>query len=1039
MRPAFPLDQRTWRLKDDDSRTAEGPHDTDSGATDRFSGGNDGLAGDKIGLHEKNSLLSVLVFVKSLSVAHMPTRSEVISTKHMRKTILAALVAFVGVTALAGRDIKTSSTASVVDTQRPTAPGNVRIVFEGTRLARIAWEAATDNSGSVVYEVEKDGANPPLRVDALEWSDGGLLPGTNHGYRVRAVDPSGNVSVWKELIVRTASDEVENLGFLLGEIFDRIPGTDIASFVASDVFQNKRPTRGVYLNGLDFDGLGDNYGILITGVLTAPKTGQFDFFVRSDDASQFYLNETGPEIPSPGADLPIAEETGCCNAFQEPGAAQTTQAPILLNAGGQYGFAFVVKEGVGGDFGQVAMRQSGDPTPAATLQPIRGTLLTGTADATGVELTITAQPVSATTIANERVAFAVGVQHFSPYGAPRFIQWVRNGEIIPGATSERYTIPYAPEEDNGALFKVIVGTLGKSLASDEVMLTVEEDNKAPRIASVIGSDTMHSATVRFSEPITKETATTVGNYSLSGGVTVSRVTQIDPLTVRLATSRQTEDTEYTLKVENLRDNAGNRISPVGNIAILRSFRFVSGVLKWQFWSDVTGGLGNLRKDPRYPEHSTEERLLGAFEGPTGFADNFGSRITGFVTPTETANYIFFISSDNRGELWLSTDENPANKAFIASEPIGNAERDWLEDQRRPGCPDFCENRSAPVRLVAGNRYYVELLHTSGVGADNAAVTWIKEGSPLPVTGSPALTGSSIGMFAAPNSIGGVALPIGLNFGADEPDGAGTFTLGALDLAGAPGVAQINWNNFQGMSGFQDEVVDASGGPSGVTVQWQSNNTWASNGRGENNGAEFAVGTSNAALMGGYLDTGDATRTTVAISGIPAGLVAVGYDIHVYALGGVADGRSGAYRIVDAATGEALTEYIRATSDTAPTGFVQVPTGIDPTEYGAGSYLVFPELKVANIILEASTETGLGSGNPPRAPVNAVQLVPVEPIGGGEIGNIAVVRSATGITITYEGILQSSDSAPGPYADVPAASSPATLPFDGVTKFYRARR
>ena len=37
--------------------------------------------------------------------------------------------------------------------------------------------------------------------------------------------------------------------------------------------------------------------------------------------------------------------------------------------------------------------------------------------------------------------------------------------------------------------------------------------------------------------------------------------------------------------------------------------------------------------------------------------------------------------------------------------------------------------------------------------------------------------------------------IGLNFGADEPDGAATGTLAATDVAGVPGVEQGNWNRI----------------------------------------------------------------------------------------------------------------------------------------------------------------------------------------------------------------------------------------------------
>jgi hypothetical protein len=67
---------------------------------------------------------------------------------------------------------------------------------------------------------------------------------------------------------------------------------------------------------------------------------------------------------------PVAQETGCCNAFLEPGAAQTTAAPINLTAGQKYGFTVMMKEGGGGDYVFVAWRLSTDTTAADALPAI---------------------------------------------------------------------------------------------------------------------------------------------------------------------------------------------------------------------------------------------------------------------------------------------------------------------------------------------------------------------------------------------------------------------------------------------------------------------------------------------------------------------------------------------------------------------------------------------------------------------------------------------------------------------------------------------
>src|SRR5262249_51453785 len=154
---------------------------------------------------------------------------------------------------------------------------------------------------------------------------------------------------------------------------------------------------------------------------TAPETGQFRFFIRSDDASSLWVNATGAAIPA-DSNTPDAQEQGCCGAFEEPGAGDNgdgtfpTSAPISLTAGSKYGILLLMKEGGGGDWAQVAMRKEGDPTPAASLKPIRGTFLTGKGDTNSGTVSITQQPTGATAAENSPLTLTVGATNTSVYG-----------------------------------------------------------------------------------------------------------------------------------------------------------------------------------------------------------------------------------------------------------------------------------------------------------------------------------------------------------------------------------------------------------------------------------------------------------------------------------------------------------------------------------------------------------------------------------------------------------------------------------------------
>jgi len=258
------------------------------------------------------------------------------------------------------------------------------------------------------------------------------------------------------------------------------------------------------------------------------------------------------------------------------------------------------------------------------------------------------------------------------------------------------------------------------------------------------------------------------------------------------------------------------------------------------------------------------------------------------------------------------------------------------------------------------------------------------------------------------------IKIGLNFGADEPvsaDPAGS-ALAADAVAGVASVAQANWNNLSGFTtpvdGEGNPVSPAiktdTAAPVSTTVLWEANNTWASTGDGEeNNGFADADRT----LMTGYLDTADATTTKVTIGNIPDALTAGGYDVYVYALGGVG-GRGGGYRVVDA-NGGVIKPYIKAKSPTNPSSYVEA---VSAATHSTGTYLVFSGLKAGAITVEATSAAPNGTGSPARAPINAIQLVPPPApagptvsttppsgLGGSQLSNVVV--DATGKTITAD--------------------------------------
>jgi hypothetical protein len=182
----------------------------------------------------------------------------------------------------------------------------------------------------------------------------------------------------------------------------------------------------------------------------------------------------------------------------------------------------------------------------------------------------------------------------------------------------------------------------------------------------------------------------------------------------------------------------------------QSTTVVPGFLLREVYQNISGVLvSDLTNAAKYPNSPDIVEINAGFEAPIDVGSSFGQRLSGFLTPWETANYIFFVASDDQGELWLSSNEMPQNKVLIAREPEWNGSRDWIGTARRnAGAP---ENRSAPIHLEAGRRYYVEALSKEEGGGDNLAITAIKEGDPLPENGSGPLRGAFIGTFGVPTT------------------------------------------------------------------------------------------------------------------------------------------------------------------------------------------------------------------------------------------------------------------------------------------------
>ena len=529
-------------------------------------------------------------------------------------------------------------------------------------------------------------------------------------------------------------------GFLKFEVYTNISGTAVSDLVASPNFPGS-PGRVFFMPSFDTrtvypDNSHDNYGGRLSGFITPTESADYEFFLRSDDASQLFLSTDA----TPANLQLIAEETVGGGPFENPGAPETSFARPL-EAGQRYAIEVRYKEGTGADLCQVAWRKDGDLTPPTQLTTIPIAFLS-TLIAPRGGVTITGQPANATAGANEFITLSVA---FTATHAPTAVQWQRNGTNVPGLTGGSARLGPLQAADAGR-YRAVVSIPGAVATSAEAVIGVTPDVTPPTIRSVVGSPGFDMLTVQFSEAITAESAVDPFNYALDGGLSISGWTVLSPTSVKLTTSQQTPGATYTLTINSITDLAGLASAP-GASRTFTALDRVRGGLKFEAWFGISGTAPSaLLADPRYPASPDLLAYITQFTSRLVFADaasmeNYGGRMSGWIVPSETAEYEFFIRSDDGSQLSLSTDADPANATIIASEAgcCGPFEP--------PGAPET----SVPILLTAGVPRYIEAIWKEGGGGDYCDVAWRKVGDPTLPINLPYIAGNVLEAYAAPGT------------------------------------------------------------------------------------------------------------------------------------------------------------------------------------------------------------------------------------------------------------------------------------------------
>ena len=207
------------------------------------------------------------------------------------------------------------------------------------------------------------------------------------------------------------------------------------------------------------------------------------------------------------------------------------------------------------------------------------------------------------------------------------------------------------------------------------------------------------------------------------------------------------------------------------------------------WSNLDSSLGNTLMEltntdynPNWPDNPdpTYTQVFPGFETEVNSGVNYyGQRLRAFVVPPTNGNYTFWIASDDTSDLFISTDETPANETLIASVTSWTSWRNFSSEPTQ---------QSAPVYLQGGQRYYIEALMQQGNGGDDLAVQWQLPNGTIEL---PLATGSAAGTLLVPftglTNMPGINLQPATNTVGVE-NGTATFSL----LATNPAPVSYQW-------------------------------------------------------------------------------------------------------------------------------------------------------------------------------------------------------------------------------------------------------
>ena len=148
-----------------------------------------------------------------------------------------------------------------------------------------------------------------------------------------------------------------------------------------------------------------------------------------------------------------------------------------------------------------------------------------------------------------------------------------------------------------------------------------------------------------------------------------------------------------------------------------------GYLTQDMYRDIAGwSVDDAMKSPEVLSKMPQRSLLKNGLSARNLAENYFRRLRGTISPPVSGEYTFWISSDETSILYLSSDERKFQKKEIARVGYGAEDRGvYLTAYNN--WDSYPKQRSKPVYLEAGKKYFIEAAHKQYHAIDHLQLAW----------------------------------------------------------------------------------------------------------------------------------------------------------------------------------------------------------------------------------------------------------------------------------------------------------------------------